>query len=96
MLTIFETAARYQMYHALALCLVALAFPHFSSVKVKWAGISFLVGIVLFSGSLYLLATTGLRWLGMVTPLGGLAFVLGWFLLTLAALTPNRSNEADV
>ena len=75
---IFETGARYHMYHALALLAVAWLASRQPGALVRWAGILFVVGIVLFSGSLYALAVTGLRKLGMITPLGGLAFLAGW------------------
>ena len=84
MLEVFETAVRYQMYHALGL----LAVAYYLGQKAPGAGgaaWSFLVGILLFSGSLYLMVATGHRWLGAVTPLGGVAFMLGWALLALAA-----------
>lgn len=79
----FETAARYQMYHALALLAVAWASTRWPGLPVRAAGWLFIGGTVLFSGSLYILALTGARWLGAVTPLGGLLFLAGW--LSLAA-----------
>lgn len=85
-LATFETGARYQMYHALALIAVAWAvgrWPGMTSITA--AGWSFVVGIVVFSGSLYVLVLTGQRWLGAVTPLGGLAFLVGWILLLWSA-----------
>ncbi|HUB06875.1 MAG TPA: DUF423 domain-containing protein [Myxococcales bacterium] len=89
LLAIFETGARYQMYHALALVLVALvqvkAAP---SALLAWSGWLFVAGTVLFSGSLYVLALSGVRWWGAVTPLGGLAFLAGWALLAAAGLRP--------
>jgi uncharacterized membrane protein YgdD (TMEM256/DUF423 family) len=81
MLTTFEVGARYHMYHALGLLAVAWAATRWPGSAVTAAGWLFLVGIVLFSGSLYLLSLTGLRWLGAITPLGGAAFLVGWFLL---------------
>lgn len=83
-LATFETAARYQMYHALALVAVGLLAGR--GVSVAGAGWLFVTGTVLFSGSLYLLTLGGLRWMGAVTPLGGVAFILGWLLLARAAL----------
>jgi uncharacterized membrane protein YgdD (TMEM256/DUF423 family) len=83
---IFETGARYHMYHALAMGLAALAAR--SGAALMPASVAagfFLAGIVLFSGSLYLLALTGARSLGFVTPFGGLAFLLGWIALAWAA-----------
>jgi uncharacterized membrane protein YgdD (TMEM256/DUF423 family) len=84
-LAIFETAARYQMYHALALIAVAWLGSRSASNTADWAGWLFLVGTILFSGSLYALALTGVRWLGAITPLGGLAFLAGWLCLALSA-----------
>ena len=86
MQTVFETGARYHMYHALALFVAAWAFTRWPGGPVIAAGWLFVAGTVLFSGSLYLLALTGQRWLGAITPLGGLAFILGWAALAWAAL----------
>ena len=77
-LEVFETGARYQMYHALALLLVGLTLARWPGVSGIWAGWAFLLGILLFSGSLYLLATTGVRAWGAITPVGGVAFLVGW------------------
>jgi uncharacterized membrane protein YgdD (TMEM256/DUF423 family) len=84
-LTLFETAARYHMYHALALGIAALAARGAAQPAAVTAAIFFLVGIVLFSGSLYALALTGVRGLAMITPFGGLAFLVGWAALAWAA-----------
>ncbi len=84
LLAIFETGVRYQMYHALALLLTARAAAHWPGRLTTLAGWMFLAGIVIFSGSLYVLATTGILWLGAVTPLGGVAFLTGWILLGMA------------
>lgn len=85
LLAIYETAARYHMYHALALMVVGLsARAGEASPLLKGAGWLFCLGLVLFSGSLYLMTLTGLRWLGAITPLGGLAFMSGWALLAWA------------
>jgi uncharacterized membrane protein YgdD (TMEM256/DUF423 family) len=86
-LEIFETAARYQMYHALALFLVALLisrseFPQPTLIASGWL---FIVGIAIFSGSLYALSLTGVKFLGAITPLGGVAFLAGWGALAIAA-----------
>ena len=90
LLTVFETGARYHMYHALALVAVgllsALRAPALPTGLLNGAGWAFLVGLVLFSGSLYALALTGVRGLGAITPLGGLGFLTGWALLAVAAL----------
>lgn len=85
LLTVFETAARYQMYHALALFIaawLAMQEPCIWAVRAGWC---FIIGTVLFSGSLYALALSGVRALGAITPLGGVAFLAGWICLALAA-----------
>ena len=81
LLAVFETGARYQMYHALALLAVAWAASRWPTPVMQAAGWCFVAGTVLFSGSLYLLSLTGVRWLGAVTPLGGLLFLAGWLLM---------------
>jgi uncharacterized membrane protein YgdD (TMEM256/DUF423 family) len=88
-LEIWETGARYHMYHALAMGLAAFAIRGASAGAAQAAAIFFLVGIVLFSGSLYVLAVTGIRGLGIVTPFGGLAFLVGWGALAYAATKIN-------
>jgi uncharacterized membrane protein YgdD (TMEM256/DUF423 family) len=85
LLAVFETAARYQMYHALALLAVAWAVTRWPGGLAAWAGWLFVAGTLIFSGSLYLLALTGVRWLGAITPFGGVAFLAGWICLALAA-----------
>jgi uncharacterized membrane protein YgdD (TMEM256/DUF423 family) len=84
-LAVFETAARYQMYHALALMAAAWASTRWPGPVIQWSGWLFIIGTVLFSGSLYALALSGVRWLGAITPLGGLAFMAGWLCLALSA-----------
>lgn len=87
-LTTFETGARYQMYHALALLLVVVLLSRAevaTQMPLKLAGIAFIVGTVLFSGSLYLLSATGIKWLGAIAPIGGAAFLVGWACLLVAA-----------
>ena len=85
-LAVFETGARYQMFHALGLVAVAWAATRFPGQPAAAAGWLFAAGTLLFSGSLYLLALTGTRWLGAVTPFGGVAFLAGWACLAWAAL----------
>jgi uncharacterized membrane protein YgdD (TMEM256/DUF423 family) len=85
-LATFEVGVRYQMYHALALLAVAGAVARWGATTAVAAGWFFAAGIVLFSGSLYLLVLTGPRWLGAITPLGGVAFLVGWALLAWTAL----------
>jgi len=84
MLAVFQTGVQYQMFHALALLAVAVLAKQMSSATLLTAGVLFALGIVLFSGSLYLLALTGTRGLGMITPIGGLAFLGGWLCLAIA------------
>ena len=85
LLAVFETAARYQMYHALALFAVAWAVVRWPGSSSQWAGWLFTGGTILFSGSLYALALSGVRWLGAITPLGGIAFLAGWICLAMSA-----------
>jgi uncharacterized membrane protein YgdD (TMEM256/DUF423 family) len=89
MLQVFETGARYQLVHALALVGVTLARPRFAGRALTIAGWMFAAGILLFSGSLYLLALTGTRAWGAVTPLGGLCFLAGWAALAVAMREPS-------
>ena len=84
-LTIFHTGVTYQLVHTLALLGVALLATQIQGRLITWAGVSFTVGIVLFSGSLYVLTMTGISKLGIITPFGGLAFLIGWVCLGLAA-----------
>ena len=85
MLAVFETAVRYQMYHALALLAVAAMMSRTEGRALLVAGWSFIAGILIFSGSLYALALTGVTMLGAITPIGGLAFLAGWVALAIAA-----------
>ena len=84
-LGIFETGARYHMYHALAMGLAALAKQSAGARAAAWSAVLFLTGIILFSGSLYALALTGQRLFAFVTPVGGVSFLAGWIMLGLAA-----------
>ena len=85
MLAAFETGARYQMYHGLALLAVAWAVVRWPQGHAAAAGWLFVAGIVIFSGSLYVLSISGVRWLGAITPLGGLCFLAGWVALVLTS-----------
>jgi uncharacterized membrane protein YgdD (TMEM256/DUF423 family) len=85
-LGIFEVGVRYHMYHALALLAAAWAVSRWPGGAAVTAGWLFVAGTVIFSGSLYLLSFTGQRWLGAITPLGGVAFILGWAALAWAAV----------
>ena len=88
----YQTGVQYQMYHAFALIIVALLYNHISGSSLNYAGFFFIIGIVLFSGSLYLLASlkamdkVGLSGIGIITPIGGLFFILGWIMLLVAVL----------
>lgn len=86
MLAIFETGVRYQMYHALALVALGALSPMLSGRLPVVAGWAFTIGIIIFSGSLYALALSGVRILGAVTPFGGVAFLIGWACLAIAAI----------
>jgi len=81
MLAIFEIGVRYQMYHAFALIALAWAANRWPEVKFNGAGWCFIAGIIVFSGSLYILSLTGMRWLGAITPIGGLGFLAGWAIM---------------
>ena len=86
MLTVWQTAVQYHLVHALGLLLIGILAQLLpETVMVRQAGWALLLGVVLFSGSLYLMVLTGVRMLGAITPLGGLAFLAGWGLLALAA-----------
>lgn len=84
MLTVFETGVRYHFYHGLALFAVAWVSERYPTGLVTVAGWAFVFGIVVFSGSLYILSTTGLRWWGAITPVGGLALLAGWLALAVS------------
>src|SRR5205807_8916321 len=87
LLGVFETGVRYQMYHAFALLIVAAAIGHIGSARLLvLAGWFFFAGVLLFSGSLYALALSGVGMLGIITPIGGLLFIVGWACLGLFAL----------
>jgi len=80
-LAVFEVGVRYQMYHVFAIFVSAWGFAQFQDQLFGYAAWLFVVGILLFSGSLYLIALFGLRYLGIITPIGGLCFVVGWICL---------------
>jgi len=81
-LAIYQTAVHYHVYHALGLILVGIIIiQHAPSGLFRWSGWLMLTGIILFSGSLYLLGTTNIRWLGAITPFGGMAFIFAWLFL---------------
>jgi uncharacterized membrane protein YgdD (TMEM256/DUF423 family) len=85
-LDVYETAVQYHMFHSVGILLIALLMDRLSSRKLAvWAARLLLIGIVLFSGSLYVLALSGVKILGAITPLGGVGFIAGWICLALAA-----------
>lgn len=84
MLQTFKTGVDYHFYHALGLLFIGILAVSFPSDLIKWSAILLTAGIVLFSGSLYALAISGIKWLGAITPLGGLSFIAGWVMLFLA------------
>lgn len=92
LLATFEVGVRYHVYHGLALIAVSILAARHGSAAVSFAGFAFVLGTALFSGSLYLLALTGLRWLGAITPIGGVFFLAGWLALAWSALAPARST----
>ncbi len=85
MLNAYSTGVQYHFYHTLALLLVALLLQRLTSAWLLWSGWLFVAGLLLFSGSLYALALGGPRWLGPVTPIGGLCFMAGWLCLFIGA-----------
>ncbi|MDQ2720821.1 MAG: DUF423 domain-containing protein [Bacteroidota bacterium] len=95
---IFETAVRYQFYHVFALLITGILYKGFPGKLLKWSGKLFILGIILFSGSLYVLAfikaavMPGYNWLGAITPFGGLCFIIGWICLFLS-ISKKRSFE---
>lgn len=89
MLAIWQTAVHYQMVHALGLIAISLLLQRADLPVLRQSAVLMLAGIVIFCGSLYLLAVSGVRWLGAITPVGGLAFLAGWAWLCYAALRPR-------
>lgn len=81
----YDTAVRYHVYHALAILFLAWAVTKWPASLTNWAGYLMIAGVLIFSGSLYLLVFTRVRWLGAITPIGGVAFLAGWICLALAA-----------
>lgn len=84
MMQTYKTGVEYHFYHALGLLLIGILAISYPSELMKWSAIFMAAGILVFSGSLYVLAVTGIKWLGAITPIGGLSFIAGWILLFLA------------
>lgn len=92
LMAIFQTGVQYHFYHTLALLLVGILMLQFPQISLlKWSGWLFIAGIVVFSGSLYVMAITDIKWLGAITPIGGVAFIAGW--LTMAIAVYNHIGE---
>ena len=89
-IAVFETGVRYQMYHALALLALAWAIDRWPERRLQTSAVLLIAGAIVFSGSLQLLAVTGVRWLGMVTPIGGVTLILGWGLAAWRLLVPRN------
>lgn len=93
-LNTFEVAVRYHMYHALAILAAAWIYQRWPGRLPLLAGWMFVAGVLLFSGSLYILVGTGAKWLGMIAPIGGSAFIVGWLLLALTAAMPSSPGKS--
>jgi uncharacterized membrane protein YgdD (TMEM256/DUF423 family) len=92
-LQIFETAVRYQFYHAFALLVTGILYKEFPLRLLQWAGRLFIAGIIFFSGSLYVLSIATpntINWVGAITPFGGLCFIAGWVLMAVAVSRKNK------
>ena len=90
MLTIYHTGVEYQFYHALGLLIIGVIGFEIKSKLIGWAGILLTAGIILFSGSLYVLALSGIKGLGAITPIGGISFVAGWIILAIGIVKHKR------
>jgi len=93
MLAVYHTAVQYQFYHSLGLLLIGLIGYHVQSKWLNWSGTMIVVGVILFSGSLYALSITGIKILGAITPIGGLAFVGGWICLAIGIVKNTANNH---
>jgi len=98
-LATFDTAVRYQFYHSFALLITGILFREFAHKYLRWAGRLFVYGIIIFSGSLYLLTfmramhVEGFLWLGAITPIGGLCFVFGWIIMMIAVVKRGQRSS---
>ena len=84
MMSVYKTGVEYHFYHALGLLLVGVLAVVMPELSFKWPALFLFIGIILFSGSLYVMAVTGIKWLGAITPIGGVSFIVGWVLMILA------------
>lgn len=93
-MNVYQTAVDYHMWHALGLGLIAMLHQQFmDSKQLFWAGWLMLAGVIVFSGSLYILAISGIKWLGAITPIGGIAFIAAWVLLAVFAYSVTYQNN---
>lgn len=90
MLVVYQTGVSYQFYHSLALLLLGQLMVHYDNKYLILSGVMFVIGVLLFSGSLYLLAVTGIKQLGIVTPFGGVAFLVGWLMLAFGVIQDQK------
>jgi uncharacterized membrane protein YgdD (TMEM256/DUF423 family) len=90
MLAVYKTGVEYQFYHALGLLFIGLIGFQIRSKYLRWSGLFITVGIILFSGSLYLLAFSGIKAVGVITPVGGISFVAGWILLAVSIMKQKQ------
>lgn len=90
MLVVYQTGVSYQFYHSLALLLLGQLRVHYDNKYLILSGVMFVIGVLLFSGSLYLLAVTGIKQLGIVTPFGGVAFLVGWLMLAFGVIQDQK------
>jgi uncharacterized membrane protein YgdD (TMEM256/DUF423 family) len=86
MMTVYKTAVEYHFYHALGLILIGILYQLYPSKMVMTSGWVVFLGVILFSGSLYVLSITGIKWIGAITPIGGVAFIAGWVLLVIGII----------
>jgi len=94
LLSVYQTGVEYHFYHALALILLGVLVGQYGcNPFMRWSARFFIIGVLLFSGSLYSLSLTGITVLGAITPIGGICFVLGWIVLALAVVQPSDSNR---
>jgi uncharacterized membrane protein YgdD (TMEM256/DUF423 family) len=94
LMAVYQTGVQYHFYHSLALLAVGVMLSQMPALNaLRWSGWLFLFGMTVFSGSLYLLSVSGIRWLGAITPIGGVAMVAGWLLLAWAGYQWPRSNK---
>ncbi len=92
LLDTYHTAVQYHFYHTLALLFIGLLMSRFQSQWLNYSGYAMIIGIILFSGSLYTMCFTNMRWLGAITPIGGVGFILGWVFLLLAVLNSIQTD----